>query len=423
MSKQPSGALLFVLTCAMGVGPLLNYGLSTVSPLVIEDLDISDGQFGLLATAIFASAAVCSMWLGKLSDRISNRAQLVLIFAGTAVALVIASLAHSYLVLVIAALLAGPAQAISNPTTNRIIISQVPAHKRPGWIGVKQSGVQGSQLFSGLFFPIVALWAGWQGATALAAVVAVGLLLYGLRKLPENPITTAVPAPSAATPPSRVAPPAADSASSSRSAATPKGSGTQTRFPLSVWLFTGYSLLAGLGMQATNVYLPLFTVRELGFSLVMGGVAAGVSGVVGVTSRVLWGRRMAKGVRASTLLILLGFGALTGAAAFFAAGALDLPALLWLGVILHGATVLGANVVVMAGVMRVVPAQRVGAASGIVSMGMYAGFAAGPLLMGLLLEATGSFHTGWLLVGAGYLLCSALGFALRAYGNRTGVVR
>ncbi len=420
MSKQPSGALLFVLTCAMGVGPLLNYGLSTVSPLIIEDLDISEGQFGLLATAIFASAAVCSMWLGKLSDRISNRAQLVLIFAGTAAALVIASLAHSYLVLVIAALLAGPAQAISNPTTNRIIISQVPAHKRPGWIGVKQSGVQGSQLFAGLFFPIVALWAGWQGATALAAAVAVGLLLYGLRKLPENPLTTAVPA-SAATSPSRGAQ-RGDNASS-RSAATPQGAGAQNRFPLSVWLFAGYSLLAGLGMQATNVYLPLFTVRELGFSLVMGGVAAGVSGVVGVTSRVLWGRRMAKGVRASTLLILLGFGALVGAAAFLAAGTLDLPALLWLGVILHGATVLGANVVVMAGVMRVVPAQRVGAASGIVSMGMYAGFAAGPLLMGLLLEATGSFRTGWVLVGVGYLLCSVLGFALRAYGNRTGVVR
>jgi MFS family permease len=420
MSKQPSGALLFVLTCAMGVGPLLNYGLSTVSPLVIEDLDISEGQFGLLATAIFASAAVCSMWLGNLSDRISNRAQLVLIFAGTAAALVIASLAHSYLVLVIAALLAGPAQAISNPTTNRIIISQVPAPKRPGWIGVKQSGVQGSQLFAGLFFPIVALWAGWQGATALAAVVAVGLLLYGLRKLPENPMTTAVP-PSGATPTSGGT--QRGDKASSQPAATPKGAGAQTRFPLSVWLFAGYSLLAGLGMQATNVYLPLFTVRELEFSLVMGGVAAGVSGVVGVTSRVLWGRRMAKGVRASSLLILLGFGALAGAAAFLAAGTLDVPALLWLGVILHGATVLGANVVVMAGVMRVVPAQRVGAASGIVSMGMYAGFAAGPLLMGLLLEATGSFHTGWLVVGAGYLLCSLLGFALRAYGNRTGVVR
>jgi len=402
MTKQPAGALLFVLTCAMGVGPLLNYGLSATSPLIIEDLDISEAQFGLLATAIFASAAVSSMWLGKLSDRISNRAQLILIFAGTAVALIVGALAQHYAVLLIAALLAGPAQAISNPTTNRVIIHHVAPPKRPGWIGVKQSGVQGSQLFAGLFFPAVSLWIGWQGATALAAVVALVLLFYGLRHLPEpKPITTPVPTAAAGEP----------------------AAGQAKGFPTAVWLFAGYALLSGLGMQATNVYLPLFTVRELGFSLLLGGIAAGVSGIVGVTSRIMWGRQMAKGVRASALLILLGAGALVGAAALLAAGEFGAPALLWFGVALHGATVLGTNVVVMAGVMKVVPAARVGAASGVVSMGMYAGFASGPLLMGLLLDNTGSFRAGWVLVGAGYLLCVLLALFLRRHGNRAGVPR
>ena len=97
------------------------------------------------------------------------------------------------------------------------------------------------------------------------------------------------------------------------------------------------------------------------------------------------------------------------------------PLLLWLGVALHGATVLGTNVVVMAGVMKVVPATRVGSASGVVSMGMYAGFAAGPLLMGLLLEGSGTFRSGWILVGAGYLLCVLLALVLRRHGNRHGV--
>lgn len=402
MTKQPAGALLFVLTCAMGVGPLLNYGLSATSPLIIADLGITTGQFGLLATAIFASAALSSMWLGRLSDRISNRAQLILIFAGTALALMVGALAHDYWVLLIAAVLAGPAQAISNPTTNRIIINNVAPHKRPGWIGVKQSGVQGSQLFAGLFFPAMSLWVGWQGATGLAAVVALALLFYGLRRLPdEKPTTT--PGPPAA----RTAP-----------AAEP-GKG----FPLAVWLFAGYALLSGLGMQATNVYLPLFTVRELGFSLLLGGIAAGVSGIVGVTSRILWGRQMARGMRASTLLIMLGIGAVLGAAALLCAGEFDAPALLWLGVALHGATILGTNVVIMAGVMKVVPAARVGAATGVISMGMYAGFATGPLLTGLLLESTGNFNTGWVFVGAGYALCVVLALFLRRHGNRSGVPR
>jgi MFS family permease len=117
----------------------------------------------------------------------------------------------------------------------------------------------------------------------------------------------------------------------------------------------------------------------------------------------------------------LGLGALLGAAALLGAGELGNPLLLWLGVALHGATVLGTNVVVMAGVMKVVPAARVGSVSGVVSMGMYGGFAAGPLLMGLLLEGSGTFRSGWIFVGAGYLLCVLLALVLRRHGNRTGV--
>src|SRR6185312_12730322 len=158
-SANPSAspALLWVLCCAMGVGPLLNYGLSTLSPLIIADLRIGDAQFGLLATATFTSAALSSLWLGRLSDRISNRAQLILIFGGSAAAMALAALSRNYALLLLAALVAGPSQAISNPTTNHIIIHHVPPERRPGWIGIKQSGVQGCQLFAGLVFPAVAI--------------------------------------------------------------------------------------------------------------------------------------------------------------------------------------------------------------------------------------------------------------------------
>jgi MFS family permease len=191
-------------------------------------------------------------------------------------------------------------------------------------------------------------------------------------------------------------------------------------FPVAVWVFAGYTLLTGKGMQATNVYLPLFAVRELHFSLVMGGIASGFSGLVGVTSRVLWGRRMALGARASSLLIVLGVGALLASAALLFAGRGGHALLLWCGVALYGASALGTNVVIMAGIMKVVPPGRVGAATGIVAMTMYAGFAAGPLLMGLVLENTGRFELGWIMVGAGYVLCVLLALYLRLHGDRTG---
>ncbi|WP_369045189.1 MFS transporter [Sinomonas sp. P10A9] len=387
-TPTPHRGLLVILVAAMGVGPLLNYGLSAVSPLIIASLGISQSQFGLLAGAVFASAAVSSFSLGRLSDRVGIRTQLVLIFGGTVVALLIAALAHAFWVLLIAVILAGPAQSISNPTTNRVIVTQVPPHKRPGWIGIKQSGVQASQLFSGLFFPAVALWLGWQGAFGLAAVVALGLLAYGFTQVPAEPAKP-------------------------RTAAA-HGSGGP--LPFSVWLFAAFAFFSGLGMQATNVYLPLYSVRVLDFPLVLAGAAAGVSGIVGVSSRIIWGRRMAQGARPSVLLFALALGAVVGVLCLLGAGAWHQPWLVWIGVALHGATVLGANVIMNAATLVVVPPDRIGVASGVLAAGMYTGFALGPLLMGVLADATGAYDVGWLTVGGGYVVCAGLALWLRRYG-------
>ncbi|MDI3331588.1 MAG: MFS transporter [Micrococcus sp.] len=416
---RASGALLFVLLCAMGVGPLFNYGVSVSSAVIIEQLGLTAGQLGLVVSVVFASAAVTSIYLGRLADRMSARAQLVLIFAGTAVALVVGAFASHYWVLLLAAVLAGPAQAISNPTTNRIIIRAVPPVKRAGWIGVKQSGVQASQLFSGLFFPAVSLWLGWTGAALGAAVVAVGLLFYGLAVVPTPRELAAraareaqsVPAPENTTPA------APDGARPADREGPPSGSAAD-RLPATVWIFASIALLSGFGMQATNVYLPLFSMEAVGFSLVLGGVATAVSGVIGVVSRIWWGRRMSAGVKASTLLLMIAAGALLGVAAFLAAGLWHVPALIWAGAALHGVTVLGANVVINAGLMQVVAPERIGAASGINSMGMYSGFALGPLVMGALRDLTGDFAIGWLIIAAMYLGCFGMAAFLRSHGRR-----
>src|SRR5699024_3305535 len=135
---------------------------------------------GFIVTVVFAAAAVSRMWLGNLADKISVRAQMLLIFVGTAIALVVAAFAPSYWLLLVAAVLAVTAQAIANPTTTWEISRAVPDAQRTGWIGVKQSGVQASQQFSGLFFPAVALALGWTGAALGGAAVCVLLWLVSL---------------------------------------------------------------------------------------------------------------------------------------------------------------------------------------------------------------------------------------------------
>lgn len=386
----------------MGAGPLFNYGISVSSALIIEQLGITAGQLGLIVTVVFAAAAVSSISLGNLADKISARAQMLIIFLGTAVALVVAAFAHSYWLLLVAAVLAGPAQAISNPTTNRVIIRAAPLEKRTGWIGIKQSGVQASQLFSGLFFPAVALALGWTGAALGGALVAVLLWVFSLKYVP-SPAQLAARQQNAA----QVAP-----ATSPTPTGQTSGVATQDKLPSVVYFFTGIAMLSGMGMQATNVYLPLFAVQELNFSLILGGAASAVSGIIGVVSRIAWSRRMQHGAKPSRLLLIISLGALLGVLAFLAATTWQLPVLVWVGAALHGVTVLGVNVVINAGLLRVVPAHKIGAASGLNSMGMYAGFALGPLVMGLLHDATHSFSAGWIFVGLAYVCCGVVSLVL-----------
>jgi cyanate permease len=62
--------------------------------------------------------------------------------------------------------------------------------------------------------------------------------------------------------------------------------------------------------------------------------------------------------------------------------------------------------------------ERIGAASGINSMGMYSGFALGPLVMGALRDLTGDFSIGWLVIAVMYVGCFGMALFLRAHGRR-----
>ncbi|WP_026534634.1 MFS transporter, partial [Arthrobacter sp. H14] len=185
------------------------------------------------------------------------------------------------------------------------------------------------------------------------------------------------------------------------------------RLPAVVWAYAAAAFATGAGIQATNVYLPLFSQRELGFSLVLAGLTAALAGVVGIASRVFWGRAMAGNRNGFSLLLILASGATAGALLLLLSAPAQQQWMLWAGTFLHGATALAVNVVVMAGVMAEVPRERAGAASGAVSLGMYVGFGLGPLIMGLLLEAFGGFQAGWTFVLVAYLVCGVLSLAAR----------
>lgn len=387
---KPGAGLLLVLLASVGIAPLFTYGLSATSDLVISELQISETQFGLLATVCFGCAAIGNAAFSKFADRRTDASLFIIVFGLSAAALALAAIPSGYALLLVAAMFAGFAQSFPNGVTNRVLVQRVPGAQRITWTGIKQSGVQVSQLVGSLGFPLLAAWIGWRGASLVGAILAAVLGVLTVRLINA---TAMLPLAQSKTPKS-----------------VEVSTGPSTRFI--VITLTAFGFINGMGVQATNVYLPLFAVRELHFSLFLGGLTAAVAGAFGVAARIGWGALMSKGISAPKLLLTLALLATSGALTFWQAQVQHSAPLLWLAVLLHGAAALGVSVVLMAALLRAVPAASLGSSTGIVSAGQFAGFTFGPLAMGALISSPGGFTTGWLAVTGVYLCCVGLGLYL-----------
>jgi MFS family permease len=402
---------MLVLTATMAVGPLLTHSLSAMSPLVIADLELTEAQFGLLATTTFFVAAVTAVRTGRWADRLAARTLLVVMFGGAALAMLLTAAAPGYAVLLAAMVLSGLGQVMANPATNRLIRLHVPAGRRAGWLGIKQAGVQASQLVAGLTFPALGLLLGWRTAVLVAVGAVLLLLVHGWWTVPDNHPGTPVARPSRTTSPSGTTTPFRSRAA---------GAAARPPMPGAVRAYAAAAALTGLGAQAANVYLPLYAHRELGLDVVAAGATVSVSALVGIASRVLWARVMDRpGADGFVLLAGMALGAAASAVLLVLAPLHPgLAWAVWPAAVLHGGAALAVSVVVMSAAMRAVPADRVGASTGVVTMGLYAGFCAGPLVLGGLLQLTGSFAVGWGVVLVCYLACAALAVLVRSRAHR-----
>ncbi|MFD7444418.1 MFS transporter [Streptomyces sp. NPDC059909] len=373
------------LALSMGAGPLMLYALTATAPLLTADLGISRAQLGSLTTAAFLAAALFSPLVGRCADLFSGRAVLVVLFTGAGLALLGAAAAPSYGWLVAATVLCGAAQALSNPVTNQLIAANLPQGRRGRLMGVKQSGVQMSQFGAGLVLPSVALVWGWRGAAGVAAIAATAGLVLVRRSIP---------------------------------AGSPRPVAGPTRrladLPAAVWWLTAYALATGAALQATNVYLPLYGFERLDMSVRAAGFTAAVAGGVGLIARIAWGRAADRVRRPRVPLIALALASALAACSILAAEQLHAPALVWAGATLFGASGIAANVVIMLALMRATPLHVVGTASGILAVGLYVGFAVGPLCFGLVVDATGSYLAAWLAVIGTNALAAALALLRRA---------
>lgn len=386
-SRSWRAAFGFTMMAAMGVATFIGFVIGVLAPLLVEDFAMSRSQLGALTTVLYLIGGFGSPVAGYLVDRVGGRTILVLLFVAGAAGTVGVALASSYLWLLGAMVLAGFSLAAGNPVTNKLVVAHIPAGTQGLLMGVKQAGVPMGKFLAGVVMPSAALLLGWRSAVLLGLLIPVAGLVSGLVLLP----------PDGGVPTSRA-----------ERRSRPLGSAVRR---LAV-----YAFLMGTGVAVINVYLSLYAYDELGMSVTSAGAVASLTGIVGVFSRIVWGRitdavvdvaPMLRGIAASSALAV----GLMIAARWWGQW------LLWLAAFVFGASTLGWIVVGMIGVVALIDLRDAGRASGLVLLGFYGGFVSSPVIFGWIVDRTGSYAPGWAFIAAAFTGATLITTWLRPPGT------
>jgi predicted MFS family arabinose efflux permease len=346
---------------------------SVLAAELIDRFGIGRAQVGLLVTATALVGALASPYFGRLTDRIGAVAATRNVLAIGMLTLTGLAMAPSYPFLVLAALATGIPNGWSNPATNSLIVDNVPAGSRGIVTGVKQSGVQVGTFLGGLLLPVLAVLWDWR----IAVLVFLAMPLAGLGGMwgRQDP---------------------AEHENRVESGHLP--------IPLPVKWIAVYGTLSGLATAAVFGFLPLFAEEDQLWSPQAAGFLVAVVGLTGIVARVSWPAASEKRIgHGRTLRILALLTTVTAVLLTLAALGLVGSWVLIPAAALLGGGAIAWNAVGMLAVMDFSPPGMVGKGTGIVLLGFLLGLAFGAPLMGLSVDAFGTYVPGWITV-AGLLV-------------------
>lgn len=187
---ESSRALVSVLLVST-VGVLPAFLAGAVAVQIRAELEIGEAIFGLAVAVFFATAAVGSGRMGRLSERLGPwRALRVAAIVSGAVLATIGFAAHAWWILLACLAMGGLANGLAQPAANLALARAIPAHRLGLAFGVKQSAIPAATLLSGLAVPSLAMKAGFRAAflagAALAVVAAISVARSHAKRTPSR---------------------------------------------------------------------------------------------------------------------------------------------------------------------------------------------------------------------------------------------
>ena len=386
--------LVALLSFNFGVVYFDRNTLNFLMPLIQPELNLSNRQVGILASALALSWALAGLLIGRLSDLLRRR-KIILVVAAVifSAASMLAGWVNSFAMLCATRLLMGIAEGGVMPITQALVASEVAPEHRGLAMGVAQCF--GSNLLGNFLGPVVAinfaLAYGWRRAFFLAAIpglVAACLLQWLVRE------------------------PAREPAAPRQAASSGLAASLRQR---NVWVCIGISILLVAFVVLFATFTPLYLVQvrgmaqsDMGWLMSMWGLASMfyAFAVPGASDRL--GRK--------PIVIAMGL-----AAALLPLSMLFVEHALWPLFVLFilGSVVSGIFPLAMATIpSESVPNRELGTVLGLtMGLGEIVGGVFSPTLAGWIADSQGLKSTLWIMVGLS-LATGALGCLLRETAPR-----
>ena len=355
-------ALLASVTLVQGTA-LTPFLAGALAVQMQSDLAFADRELGLAVTIYYGISAMVSPFAGGYADRVGWRRVLRISASITAMTFAgIAFTVHGFAMLAFWMIVGGIGHGFGAPTSNLILVAELPPHRHGLAFGIKQASPPMASIMAGLAVPAIALTVGWRWAFVGAlAIPPTAIWASMMQSTPMQKRSTGSPA---------------------------AGQSPGPRTQAYLWL----ALFTGIGTMASGPIIT-FTVRtlvEAGLSPATAGTLFAAASVVALGIRVgggyLCDRHGIGGIVFAGTLLAVGAAGMTLMATGHAIVAVP-------GTFIALGAGWGWFGLLLLGVAQVAP-RRAGRMTGVMQSAGAAGAAVGPSVFGFLADGAG-YGAAW----------------------------
>lgn len=191
-------------TAQSSVGPILRalvFAVFAVMPPFLTgafsvgiraDVGFGPGALGGAIGLFFISSSLLSVTGGATVERFGPRVGLAIGATLSAISLASIALAPRYAVVLLAMVIGGGSNSITQPAVGALLSQRIPAGRLGLAFGIKQAGIPGATLLGGILVPTVAASLGWRATMGmLAASALIGAVVVLRSKKDEQGVVRA----------------------------------------------------------------------------------------------------------------------------------------------------------------------------------------------------------------------------------------